>query len=345
MQVNSPQPEYTQLTTNVNQKERTELLVSLQQQIIEITNNEKETSVTLQTSQTPNRSFTGSYQVNSVSHPPSIGYEINAVVRDHSIPSPPLSPKVLSSDTKRDYSDSCNHSIGNRHNIMVKASWSEEMETRNYYLGINRFLLQYDTCDSYIPQYRKMGSERIVKRSKSDRINRYNSSTEFEKGYKTRSGNSKQTSDDFCKALVTEGNITKDNISLLPSSITQNMANMGWEYLPDYSPPLSILPDNDKCLKVEWKGASMNLSRDPLRYMLHPAELVLAQTLRLPCNLYLSSKRRLFLEKVHRLKQGMPFRRTDAQKACRIDVNKASRLFAAYERIGWLKDENFKKYL
>ena len=48
---------------------------------------------------------------------------------------------------------------------------------------------------------------------------------------------------------------------------------------------------------------------------------------------YLDSKRRLFYEKVSRLRQGKGFRRTDAQKACRIDVNKASRLFAAFEKL------------
>lgn len=135
----------------------------------------------------------------------------------------------------------------------------------------------------------------------------------------------------------------KKDLQIVPNYVP----NISWESLPDYSPPFSTLPANNnvKCLKVEWKGSSMDLSADPLRYKLHSAELVLAQTLRLPCDLYLDSKRRLFCEKVHRLKQGMPFRRTDAQKACRIDVNKASRLFAAYEKIGWLNDDKFTKYL
>lgn len=126
----------------------------------------------------------------------------------------------------------------------------------------------------------------------------------------------------------------------------QYIPNVSWKKLPDYSPPLSTLPtDSNKSLKIEWKGSPMDLSTDPLRNELHPAELVLAQTLRLPCDLYLDSKRRLFLEKVYRLKKGLPFRRTDAQKACRIDVNKASRLFQAFEKVGWLQDSNFTKYL
>lgn len=122
--------------------------------------------------------------------------------------------------------------------------------------------------------------------------------------------------------------------------------NESWQKLPDYSPSLSTLsPDNAKALRIEWKGSPMDLSTDPLKDKLHPAELVLAQILRLPCDLYIDSKRRLFLEKVYRLKQGKPFRRTDAQKACKIDVNKASRLFAAFEKVGWLDESHFVKYL
>lgn len=118
------------------------------------------------------------------------------------------------------------------------------------------------------------------------------------------------------------------------------------ENIPDYSPSLTTLPKgNNRCLKVEWKGQPMDLREDPNLDKLHPAEVLLASILRLPCNVYLDSKRRLFFEKVNRLKNGMQFRRTDAQKACRIDVNKASRLYAAYEKAGWLKDHHFTKFL
>lgn len=114
--------------------------------------------------------------------------------------------------------------------------------------------------------------------------------------------------------------------------------------IEDFSPPLHLLPPG-KSLRAEWKGAPMDLSNDKDLHLLHPAEAHLASVLRLPCDVYLDSKRRLFAEKVHRLRQGLPFRRTDSQKACRIDVNKASRLFGAFEKIGWLEDELFLKYL
>lgn len=114
--------------------------------------------------------------------------------------------------------------------------------------------------------------------------------------------------------------------------------------LEDFAPSFNLLPPG-KSLRAEWKGAPMDLSNDKDLHLLHPAEQHLASVLRLPCDVYLDSKRRLFAEKVHRLRQGLPFRRTDSQKACRIDVNKASRLFGAFEKIGWLEDELFLQYL
>ncbi|OBA21721.1 SWIRM-domain-containing protein [Metschnikowia bicuspidata var. bicuspidata NRRL YB-4993] len=119
------------------------------------------------------------------------------------------------------------------------------------------------------------------------------------------------------------------------------------ESIPDYSPDAhATLPKgNTRALKIEWKGQPMDLRNDPNLDKLHPAEVVLASTLRLRCNVFLDSKRRFFYEKVNRLRNNMPFRRTDAQKACRIDVNKASRLFAAFEKAGWLDDKHFEKHL
>lgn len=114
--------------------------------------------------------------------------------------------------------------------------------------------------------------------------------------------------------------------------------------LEDFAPSTSTL-SSGKALRADWKGAPMDLSNDPDVHLLHPAEVYLASVLRLTVAVYLDSKKRLFAEKVHRLRQGLQFRRTDSQKACRIDVNKASRLFSAYEKVGWLEDDLFNQYL
>ena len=104
----------------------------------------------------------------------------------------------------------------------------------------------------------------------------------------------------------------------------------------DYSPPLSSIPDRPDCLKSEWKGLPLDLSKHELRHLLHEEELKLAAGLRLDCATYLTSKRRIFLKRVECFENSKEFRKTDAQQACNIDVNKASRLHSAYESIGWL---------
>lgn len=117
-----------------------------------------------------------------------------------------------------------------------------------------------------------------------------------------------------------------------------------FESIPDMSPPIETL-NHLKPLKADWKGTALDLSNDPHLHLLHPSEVGLASTLRLSCASYLTSKRRIFQDKVERAKLHKEFRKTDAQKACRIDVNKASKLWAAYEKVGWLDPKHIMKYL
>jgi hypothetical protein len=127
--------------------------------------------------------------------------------------------------------------------------------------------------------------------------------------------------------------------------IGTNRDDTNYNSLPDYSPPVETLRGNSKALKADWKGQMLDLSNDPDRDMLDPAELHLAATLRLSCATYLCSKRRIFEARLHALRIGKEFRKTDAQQACKIDVNKASKLWTAYDRVGWFKPEYFTKFL
>ncbi|KAL8935498.1 MAG: hypothetical protein Q9211_004670 [Gyalolechia sp. 1 TL-2023] len=123
--------------------------------------------------------------------------------------------------------------------------------------------------------------------------------------------------------------------------------DVDYDSLPDYSPPTSTLPPgNPKSLKADWPSPNvLNLSTDPDRHMLHEAELNLAGTLRLSCATYLCSKRRIFLARLQALKIGKEFRKTDAQQACKIDVNKASKLWTAYDKVGWFNARYFQQHL
>lgn len=123
--------------------------------------------------------------------------------------------------------------------------------------------------------------------------------------------------------------------------------DVDYHSLPDYAPPTSSLPNgNPKILKADWPSNNvLNLSNDPDRDMLHEAEINLAGTLRLSCATYLCSKRRIFEARLNALKIKKEFRKTDAQQACKIDVNKASKLWSAYDKVGWFNKGHFMQYL
>jgi hypothetical protein len=117
--------------------------------------------------------------------------------------------------------------------------------------------------------------------------------------------------------------------------------DIGFYDIADFCPPITTLGSNSKALKADWKGQVLNLSADPDRHLLHEAEVNLAATLRLSCAVYLASKRRIFIKRVQCGEIGKEFRKTDAQQACKIDVNKASKLWMAFEKVGWFDDHWF----
>lgn len=127
--------------------------------------------------------------------------------------------------------------------------------------------------------------------------------------------------------------------------VAPNREDKDFLSLPDICPPLSTLPPKSNSMKVDWKGAPIDLSADPHRDLLHPDELALAANLRLDCATYLTSKRRMFMKRLDCLRIGKEFRKTDAQQACKIDVNKASKLWTAFDKVGWLEKHHVASYV
>lgn len=120
--------------------------------------------------------------------------------------------------------------------------------------------------------------------------------------------------------------------------VAPSREDKNFQMLQDFCPPLASLSDRAAAqLKPDWKGQPIDLSNDPNRKLLHPAELNLASGLRLDCATYLTSKRRMFMRRLERFQNGKEFRKTDAQQACKIDVNKASRLWTVFNNAGWLE--------
>ncbi|KJZ74287.1 hypothetical protein HIM_06293 [Hirsutella minnesotensis 3608] len=127
--------------------------------------------------------------------------------------------------------------------------------------------------------------------------------------------------------------------------VAPNREDKDFDALPNFCPPVDSLPNRSNSLKVDWKGQPIDLSNDPNARLLHPDEVLLAGNLRLDCATYLTSKRRIFERRLQCLRTGKEFRKTDAQQACKIDVNKASKLWTAFEKVGWLDAGWVRKFL
>ena len=127
--------------------------------------------------------------------------------------------------------------------------------------------------------------------------------------------------------------------------VAPNREDKDFDALPDYCPPLDSLPSKPNSLKVDWKGQPIDLSHDTHAHLLHPDEMLLSGNLRLDCATYLTSKRRIFERRLQCLRTGKEFRKTDAQQACKIDVNKASKLWTAFDKVGWLDAGWVRRFL
>ena len=123
--------------------------------------------------------------------------------------------------------------------------------------------------------------------------------------------------------------------------------DVDYNSIPDYAPPTSTLPKgNPHSLQVYWREKPLvDHSNDPDRHMLHEAELELVTTLNLSCAKYLSTKRRIFQARWKALQAGREFKKTDFQKACKINANKASKICGAFEKVGWFDKKYFLEYL
>lgn len=120
-----------------------------------------------------------------------------------------------------------------------------------------------------------------------------------------------------------------------------------FDSVPDYCPPLSTLGDNPKALKCAPAGVPIDLTNDPNRHLLHPAELLCASSLRLSAGRYLKTKRRIFKAYREMVLAGNPngFNKTHAQQAVTCDVNKGSKLHEAFAKAGWFNPKYMTPYI
>ncbi|KXL50312.1 MAG: hypothetical protein FE78DRAFT_138191 [Acidomyces sp. 'richmondensis'] len=116
-----------------------------------------------------------------------------------------------------------------------------------------------------------------------------------------------------------------------------------WREIEDFSPPISSLDSAPRPLKAFWNKSPKDISMEPDFDQLDPREAEAASELRLYPQQYLAEKRRLFKAKNEAVLQNKHFNKTSAQMAMGIDVNKASKMWEMFDRVGWLDDHWFGK--
>jgi len=87
---------------------------------------------------------------------------------------------------------------------------------------------------------------------------------------------------------------------------------------------------------ISWKRRSLTISHLPHYDYLHQKEALVASTLRITPDQYLKAKHTLISAAKRYEQKSLPFRKSDAQKHLRIDVNKASKLWEFFTQVEWI---------
>jgi len=120
---------------------------------------------------------------------------------------------------------------------------------------------------------------------------------------------------------------------------------------PIYYPPTDNLDKlGPNAMKVEWKSSKKVYSpQEYTRFQglkdvkFHPKEIDLAGTINMVhFAQYEESKRLIFTLWYERKSKGLSFTKTHAQQAAHVDVNKASALWTAFDKVHWFSDEAFR---
>ncbi|RHZ78649.1 hypothetical protein Glove_158g63 [Diversispora epigaea] len=166
---------------------------------------------------------------------------------------------------------------------------------------------------------------------RTPKVNNYNNNNVFER---KRKGNS-----------LTRVMADQEVISTMANNVTNNIKNqnrvyqsqMQFEELMANIEKLNLNMDilNNIAPKITWKGQPLPIKHLPYYDSLHLKEALVASTLRLNPLQYLTSKYTLISSALRYTEKSLPFRKSDAQKLLRIDVNKASKLWEFFSQIKW----------
>lgn len=131
----------------------------------------------------------------------------------------------------------------------------------------------------------------------------------------------------------------------LESTTVQEIHDAIIDSIPTFAPDMSHITHQSLEKELKRVGFSTNRSlkdRAGLE-MIDKDEVILVSSMKLSPYQYHDTKKRFFAEKARKTFLRTTFKKTDAQKACRVDVNKASKLYEIFQSCGLLKDELYTK--
>ncbi|CAI2163680.1 2610_t:CDS:1 [Funneliformis geosporum] len=132
---------------------------------------------------------------------------------------------------------------------------------------------------------------------------------------------------------ITSTTFTETKSILFPNSPIMEIGELK-KNIEDLNIDMSLLDDTN--INIKWKGQPLNIHHLTHYSWLHPKEAHVTSILRLTPIQYLTSKYILVSSARRYIEKNLPFRKSDAQKLLRIDVNKASKLWEFFQQIKWI---------
>ncbi|GBC04432.1 hypothetical protein RclHR1_05680017 [Rhizophagus clarus] len=132
---------------------------------------------------------------------------------------------------------------------------------------------------------------------------------------------------------ITSTTFTETKSVLFPTPPTMEINELK-KSIEDLNIETTCLDNAD--INVKWKGQPLNIIHLTHYPLLHPKEAHVTSILRLTPVQYLTSKYVLISSARRYVKKNLPFRKSDAQKLLRIDVNKASKLWEFFQQVKWI---------
>lgn len=194
----------------------------------------------------------------------------------------------------------------------------------------------------------RIGTERDTSCSSEDiSIRRYSTRSRLPSCEVSRISSSSPIKFDAKPEAGTSGSKHSSKAGFLRECTVQIIHDSPIGSIPNFEPSFTGIPKRTIERAIKKAGCVVNVSSSKdfggtdLLHGFDSREILIMKAFKLTPLQYADTKRRFFAEKARRTMLSVSFKKTDAQKACRIDVNKASKLYEVFGSLGLLDDELF----